>query len=69
MATISFERDVTINPDWGAKNLEAAIDAGPCKMFQEARTPEARARFRESITLTPEDIEKLKKAYGVKSEE
>ena len=26
MATVSFDRPVTVNPDWGVKNLERALD-------------------------------------------
>ena len=26
MATVSFDRPVTVNPDWGIKNLEHALD-------------------------------------------
>ena len=28
MATESFSRTFTVNPDWGIKNLEKAIDNG-----------------------------------------
>ena len=26
MATVSFDRPVTVNPDWGVRNLERALD-------------------------------------------
>ena len=26
MATVSFDRTVSVNPDWGVKNLESAVN-------------------------------------------
>lgn len=26
MATVSFDRKVSVNPDWGVKNLESAVN-------------------------------------------
>ena len=66
MATESFSRTFKVNPDWGVKNLEKAIDTGAPPIVQRARTPEAKARFKAMTELTPEKIEKLRKAYGVK---
>ena len=65
MATISFGTDGRINPEWGVKNLEKTIDEGS-ELMRKARTPEARANFKEKTTLTPDKITKLKQAYGVK---
>lgn len=65
MATESFSRTFTINPDWGAKNLEKAIDAGVPPIVKRVMAPEYQAKFREMTTITPEKIARLKKAYGV----
>lgn len=65
MATISFDTDGKINPEWGVKNLEKAIDEGS-ELMRKARTPEARAEFKEKTNLTPDKIAKLKQAYDVK---
>ena len=65
MATESFDRTIEINPDWGLKNLEKAIDAGAPPIVKKVRSPEYQAKFKEMTTITPEKIAKLKKAYGV----
>lgn len=62
MAAISFEKNMSINPDWGVKNLIEAIDAGsvidriPEEEFKRVRekfsgeiTEESVARFRARI--------------------
>ncbi len=61
MATISFETNGKINTDWGIKNLEKAIDEGS-ELMRQARTPEARAKFREMTTLSDEDWRKIREA-------
>ena len=53
MATESFSRTFTVNPDWGIKNLEKAIDNGS-PTVKRLSTPEAKARFKEATTMTPE---------------
>ena len=65
MATESFSRTIWINPDWGAKNLEKAIDAGSPPIVQKVRSPEYQAKFRKMTEPTPEKIANLKKAYGI----
>ena len=42
MATVSFDRPVTVNPDWGVKNLEKALDEAKdlsfmCKEYKPYR--------------------------------
>ena len=64
MATESFSRTFEVNIDWGVKNLEKAIDEGS-DLWRWCQTPEAKAKFKEMTTITEEDCEKLRKAYGV----
>ena len=64
MATESFSRTFEVNTDWGVKNLEKAIDEGS-DLWRWCQTPEAKAKFKEMTTITEEDCEKLRKAYGV----
>ena len=35
MATESFSRTFTVNPDWGIKNLEKAIDNGSRQKWKQ----------------------------------
>ena len=65
MATESFDRTIEINPDWGLKNLEKAIDAGTPPIVKKVRSPEYQAKFKEMTTITDEDRRKLRAAYGV----
>lgn len=64
MATISFERPVKVNPDWGVDNLVKAVEKGsffdryPKEKLEKARasfktemTPTEKARFREKHGL------------------
>ena len=52
MATVSFDRPVTINPDWGVKNLEYAIEH-PINLKERAKKVEPIQR------ATPEDIKRF----------
>ncbi len=63
MATESFSRTFTINPDWGVKNLEKAIDNGS-PLVKWWKTPEAQAMLKEATTITPEMKAKLIERYG-----
>ena len=63
MATESFSRTFKVNPDWGVKNLEKAIDAGTPEIVQKVRSPEYQAKFKKMTTITPEIAEKMRKAY------
>ena len=63
MPTESFSRTFTVNPDWGVKNLEKAIDNGS-PTVKRLSTPEAKARFKEATTMTPEKAARLKARYG-----
>ena len=63
MATESFSRTFTVNPDWGIKNLEKAIDNGS-PAVKRLSTPEAKAKFKEATTMTPERAARLKARYG-----
>ena len=65
MAIESFSRTFTINPDWGIKNLEKAIDKGS-PIVKMLSTPEAKAKFKEATTITPEMEAKIKSKYGKK---
>ena len=65
MAIESFSRTFTINPDWGIKNLEKAIDKGS-PIIKRLSTPEAMAKFKEATTITPEMEAKIKAKYGKK---
>ena len=64
MATESFDRTIEINPDWGLKNLEKAIDEGS-DLWRKVNTPEFQKKFKEMTTITDEDRRKLRAAYGV----
>ena len=64
MATESFSRTFEVNTDWGVKNLEKAIDEGSVSV-RRVKTPEYQKKFKEMTTITEEDCEKLRKAYGV----
>ena len=63
MAAESFSRTFTVNPDWGIRNLEKAIDNGS-PTVKRLSTPEAKARFKEAATMTPEKAERPKARYG-----
>ena len=63
MAIESFSRTFTVNPDWGIKNLEKAIDNGS-PTVKRLSTPEAKAKFKEAATMTPEKAARLKARYG-----
>ncbi len=65
MATESFSRTFTVNPDWGIKNLEKAIDNGS-PTVKRLQTPEAKARFKEATTIPPEMVAKIKERYGTR---
>lgn len=52
MAMESFSRTFTVNPTWGIKNLGKAIDRGS-STIKWLSTPEAKARFKETTTITP----------------
>ena len=56
-------RTFTVNPDWGIKNLEKAIDNGS-PTVKRLSTPEAKAKFKEATTITPEMEAKIKARYG-----
>ena len=45
------------------KNLEKAIDNGS-PAVKRLSTPEAKARFKEAATMTPEKAERPKARYG-----
>ena len=66
MATESFSRTFTVNPDWGIKNLEKAIDTidNGSPTVKRLSTPEAKAKFKEATTITPEMEAKIKARYG-----
>lgn len=58
MATISYNRPVTINPDWGVKNLlEKMKEGDQLKMTPEERRMVDEARRRK---LTPEQRKALR---------
>ena len=63
MATESFSRTFTVNPDWGIKNLEKAIDNGS-PTVKRLRTPETKAKFKEATTITLEMEARIKARYG-----
>ena len=63
MAIESFSRTFTVNPDWGIKNLEKAIDNGS-PTVKRLSTPEAKAKFKKATTMTPEKAARLKARYG-----
>ena len=60
MAIESFSRTFTVNPDWGSKNLEKAIDNGS-PTVKRLSTPEAKAKFKEATTMTPEKLQDLRR--------
>ena len=62
MATESFSRTFTVNPDWGIKNLEKAIDNGS-PTVKRLSTPEAKAKFKEATTMTPEKAARLLREF------
>lgn len=47
MADISFEKNMSINPDWGMENLIKAIDAGSAI---ERITPEEHEKAKEMFS-------------------
>ena len=65
MATESFSRTFEVNMDWGIKNLEKAIDEGS-DLWRWCQTPEAKAKFKEMTTITPELEQKIKERWGKK---
>lgn len=64
MATISYNRPVTINPDWGVKNLLEAMKKGD---QLKTLTKEDYERH-EHLTrpLSPEQIKRAKEKYSCK---
>lgn len=63
MASISYNRPVTINPDWGVKNLLEAMEKGD----QLKNLTEEDFRISNEIssrTLTPEQIRRAKEKYS-----
>lgn len=56
MATVSFGRPVTVNPDWGVKNLERALDEAKdlSSMYEE---------YKPCKKATEEDIEEFMRTY------
>jgi hypothetical protein len=57
MAIISFDRSITVNPDWGLKNLE--------KAFDNAKDLSAMCiEYRPYKKATQADIRKLAEIYG-----
>lgn len=63
MATISYNRPVTINPDWGVKNLLEAMQKGD----QIKNLTKEDLRISNEIsskTLTPEQIKRAKEKYS-----
>ena len=63
MATESFGKVFTIDPDWCIKNLIEAIVRGS-PIIKEFTTPEAKAEFARATTMTPEKAARLKAKYG-----
>lgn len=56
MAIVSFDRPVSVNPDWGVKNLEIALDSAKdisfmCKEYKPCKK------------ATKADIKELVKKY------
>ena len=62
MATISYNRPVTINPDWGVKNLLEAMK----KSDQLKLTPQEQEMVDKAMNtkLTPEQIKRAKEKYS-----
>ena len=62
MATISYNRPVTINPDWRVKNLVAAMKK---KGDRLRLTPEEQKMVEKAMNaeLTPEQIRRAKEKY------
>lgn len=56
MATVSFDRPVTVNSDWGVKNLENALDKADklSSMYDE---------YRPCKRATKEDVKKFIRNY------
>lgn len=62
MATISYNRPVTINPDWGVRNLlEKMKEGDQLKLTPEEKRMVAEASKRK---LTPEQIRRAKEKYS-----
>ena len=63
MPTISYNRPVTINPDWGVKNLIAAMKQ---KGDRLAMTPEEQEMVDKAMNkkLTPEQIRRAKEKHS-----
>ena len=61
MATISYNRPVTINPDWGVKNLLEAMEKGnQLKLSSEEKKLIKEAYSRK---ITPEQLKMAKEKY------
>ena len=63
MATISYNRPVTINPDWGVKNLVEAMKQNQDRL----KLTSAEKKLIEEATnrkLTQEQIRKAKEKYS-----
>ena len=57
MAIISFDRSITVNPDWGVKNLK--------KAFDNAKDLSSMCiEYRPYKKATKADIRKLAEVYG-----
>lgn len=63
MAADSFSKTFIVNPDCGIKNLEKTIDNGSHRI-KRLSTPEAKAKFKEATTITPEMEARIKERYG-----
>lgn len=63
MPTIPYNRPVTINPDWGVKNLIAAMKQ---KGDRLALTPEEQEMVDKAMNtkLTPEQIRRAKEKHS-----
>lgn len=63
MATISYNRPVTINPDWGVKNLLEAMEKGD-QLKNLTKEDFRISNEISSRTLTPEQIRRAKEKYS-----
>lgn len=65
MATISYNRPVTINPDWGVKNLLEKMKEGD-QLKNLTKEDFRISKEISSRTLTPEQIKRAKEKYSCK---
>ena len=56
MATVSFDRPVTVNPDWGIKNLEHALD-------EPKKLSSMYGEYKPCKKATKADVEKFVRNY------